>query len=82
MKNVTISLPEEVWAELRAKAAERQVSLNAYVGQILRRATEPGKEWSDRMQCLIREARLEAQGKPEVTRNWTREELYDREVLR
>lgn len=51
MKNVTVSVPDDVYRAARIRAAERGSSLSALVAEYLRSLTEGGTEF----------ARLEAQ---------------------
>lgn len=45
VKNVTISLPEAVWAALRDRAKEDRKSLNAFIGELLTRETSSDATW-------------------------------------
>jgi hypothetical protein len=80
LANVTVTLDESTLAKARVKAAERNVSLSRYVGEVLREflGKEDGywkayRAWKD-------EKPLDLKGpwKPYPRR----EELYDRPVLR
>ena len=80
MKNVTITLDEGTAARARVKAAERNMSLSRYIGEVL------GKElrYDDAYEAAYRAWRAEKpfplKGPPRPYPK--REELYDRPVLR
>jgi hypothetical protein len=80
VKNVTITLDEETAEKTRLKAAERNMSVSRYVGEVLRK--EHGHE--DAYEAAYRDWRaskpLPLKGPPE--RYPKREELHDRPVLR
>jgi hypothetical protein len=80
MKNVTITLEEDVahWARLRA--AERETSVSRVVGEMLRdkMITEEGYRAAREQFFAIRPRRLRKPGRPLPTRD----ELHDRAGLR
>jgi plasmid stability protein len=77
MKNITLSIPEDLLEKSRAYAKERGTSLNALVRELLRRyvMTEPRHpidqllEDSEQIQISTASWR------------WNRDELYDRQVF-
>ena len=80
MKNVTITLDEETAAWARVHAAERNMSLSRYVGDLLRERMRHSREYEQAMKGWLAEKPLKLTGpwKPYPKR----EELYDRPVLR
>ena len=80
MRNVTISLDEEVarWARLRA--AERETSVSRLVGEMLRdrMVTEEGYRAAREQFFAVRPRRLRKPGQPLPIRD----ELHDRAGLR
>ena len=80
MRNVTITLEEDVarWARLRA--AERETSVSRLVGEMLRdrMAIEEGYRAAREQFFAVRPRRLREPGRPLPTRD----ELHDRAGLR
>ncbi len=80
MKNVTITLREHVARWARVKAAEQDISLSRFVGELLAaqmtRETETEAAMKDFLASPPLPLREEGAPLP------TREELYDRPVLR
>ncbi len=81
VKNVTITLDEETAAWARVHAAEQDVSLSRFVGELLRKHMCESREYQDAMNgYLSRGPFKELTGPAE---NYPkREELYDRAGLR
>ncbi|MBO0808430.1 MAG: hypothetical protein J2P32_09040 [Actinobacteria bacterium] len=78
MKNITVSVPDEVYREARVRAAERGTSVSALVGDYLSSLSGQAAEFS-RLETLQRRV----QG--EITRfrardRLSREEIHDRAV--
>ena len=81
MKNVTITLDEETAKWARVHAAEKNVSLSRFVGEVLREHMRQSREYELAMQrYLSRGPFKELKGPPE--RYPTRDEIHDRPVLR
>ena len=80
MKNVTITLDEETASRARVHAAERDMSLSRYVGEVLREKIRKSDEYDEAMRRFFALKPFPLKGPPE--RYPTREELYDRPVLR
>jgi len=78
MKNVTITMDEEVAYWVRIRAAEREMSVSRYVGEVLRQSMNTSESYREAMRRnLARKPRaIGAGGYP------SREELHDRPVLR
>jgi hypothetical protein len=77
MKNVTISLPEEIWESLRERASENQKSLNKYVGEILEGiAGSDLKDWQ-----RSREELYAKFGGRKSTGKLSREEIYSERLI-
>lgn len=79
MRNITITVDEEVAHWARVRAAELDTSLSQLVGELLREKMEQenGYRAAMRRDLARRPAGLKKSGKYP-----TREELYDRPVLR
>jgi hypothetical protein len=89
MKNVTISLDDEVYRQARIKAAEQETSISALVKNYLLRliaGTDDSRQSEfDRRATQERELRARlfaAGGGLRSADNLTREELHDRDALR
>ena len=80
MKNVTITLDEETAARARVKAAERNMSLSRYVGEVLREHTRGDDEYERAMRRALgrKPVILSRPGE----RYPTRDEIHDREAMR
>lgn len=80
MKNVTITLDEEVARWARIRAAEEETSVSRLVGQMLRElmASEAGYQSAREQFFSVEPRRLREPGKPLPTRD----ELHDRAGLR
>ena len=56
MRNLTVSLPDSVLDRLRVLAAERKVSVNRFVGEVLSDVTsEPNRDWQAAHEALLNE---------------------------
>ena len=80
MNNVTITLDDDTLARARVKAAERNLSLSRFVGEVLREHMRGDDEYERAMRRALSR-------KPEVLlrpgeRLPKREELYDRPAMR
>lgn len=80
MKNVTITLDEETAAWARVHAAQKNVSLSRFVGEVLAERMREAREYDEAMRRYFALKPFPLKGPPE--RYPTREELYDRPVLR
>lgn len=80
LQNVTITLDERTLADARVRAAERNLSLSRYVGEVLREHLASEDEYWAAYRSWRKEKPFPLKGPPE--RYPTREELYDRPVLR
>lgn len=80
MKNITITLDETTAAWARVHAAERNMSLSRFVGEVLHDRMRNAREYEEAMRASLAERPLNLKGpwKPYPKR----EELYDRPVLR
>jgi hypothetical protein len=80
MKNVTITLDDETAARARIDAAERNMSLSRYVGEVLREHTRGNGEYERAMRRFLsrKPSPLKDPGQPYPKRK----ELYDRGALR
>ena len=72
MRNLTISPPEAVFDRLRVLAAERKLSVNRFVGEVLSDVTaEPNQDWQAAHEALLAEF-----GSRTRTGAFGREEIY------
>ena len=79
MKNVTITLQEDVARWVRVRAAQDDTSVSRYVGELLRRRMTAEEGYKVAMhRFLARQPKAISEG----GRYPTREELHDRPVLR
>src|SRR5436309_12171611 len=73
MKNITITLPDEVARRARVAAAAKDKSLSKFVSELVER--EVGKSGKTQLEAL--EEFLNAPDFPGISRNWHgREEIY------
>lgn len=77
MKNITITLDEQAAAWARVQAAERNMSLSRFVGELLRNRMRHSREYEQAMRAALAEKAIALEG-PYLKR----EELYDRPRLR
>lgn len=80
MKNVTITLDEEVARWARIRAAERDTSLSRLVGEMLREKMREEDAYDAALQQYL--GRRPAKLKPEGARYPGREELHERRRVR
>ena len=80
MKNITITLDEQAAAWARVQAAESNMSLSRYVGELLRAKMRHSREYEAAYQAFLAEKplRLKAPGERYLTRG----EVNDRAALR
>ena len=79
LKNVTVTLDEETLAAARKQAAERGMSVSRYIGEVLRQHSGKGDPYVEAYRAWLAEKPLQFK---EGTKKLTRDELYDRPVLR
>lgn len=84
MKNITVSVDEEVYHRARVRAAEKKTSVSAWVGRILRDLAdkETDFERSRRREEETVAAVRECGAKYRAGDRLTRDELHDRHALR
>lgn len=80
MKNVTITLDEETAARARVEAAERNMSLSRYIGEVLREQMRGSDRYEQAMRSFFALKPIPLKGPPQKYPK--REELYDRPVFR
>ena len=80
VKNVTVSLPDEVYRKARVRAAERNTSLSALVKQFLQSLAEDEGEFK-KLERLQEESYDEIE-RFRASHRLTREELYRRGNVR
>lgn len=77
MKNVTITLDEETARLARVQAAERNMSLSRYIGELLHERMRHSREYERAMRAALAVKPLKLEG-----RYLKRDELYDRSRIR
>lgn len=80
MKNITITLDEETARLARVRAAERNMSVSRYIGELLHKDIRESDEYQEAMQRYF-SSNLVIRRQPGERRP-TREELHDRAALR
>jgi hypothetical protein len=80
MKNVTITLDEETAAWARVHAAQRNVSLSRFVGELLHQHMRESREYEEAMRRFLADRPVKL--KRQRGRYLTREEAHDRSRLR
>lgn len=80
MKNVTITLDAKTIARARVEAAERNMSLSRYVGEVLREQLRRTDDYEHAMRRFFALKPFALKGPPQ--KYPSRDELYDRPVLR
>ena len=80
MRNITITLDEKIAAWARHRAAERDVSLSRFIGELLETTMRESREYRTAMQSFL--ARQPTVLKEPGAHYPRREELHDRDDLR
>jgi hypothetical protein len=80
MKNVTITLDKETAAWARVHAAQRNMSLSRFVGELLHKHMRESREYEEAMKRFLSKGPFKLTGPAQ--RYPKREELYDRPVFR
>ena len=80
MKNLTVTLDEETFAKARVRAAQRNVSLSRFVGELLRRDLRHDDEYEAAYRTWRAAKPFSLKGGAQ--RYPKREELHDRTLLR
>ena len=80
VKNVTITLDEETASWARVHAAQQDMSLSRFVGELLRRQMRDSRDYQEAMQRYLG-SKLVIRLQP-GERLPTREEIHDRAALR
>jgi hypothetical protein len=80
LRNLTVTLDEETFARARVRAAERNLSLSRFIGELLRRELRHDDEYESAYRTW-RAARSFALKGP-AERYPKREDLHDRALLR
>jgi hypothetical protein len=80
MKNITITLDEETAAWARLYAAQRNVSLSRFVGELLRDRMQEAREYEQAMRGFLKEKPVKLKKPGE--RYLTRDEVHERTRLR
>jgi hypothetical protein len=81
MKNVTVTLDEETAARARVQAAERNMSLSRYIGEVLSKELRHADEYEAAYRAWRNDRKpWPLKGAPQAYPK--REDLYDRPLLR
>ena len=80
LKRITVALDSETAARAQARAAERNMSLSHYIGEVLRKDLRHSLEYERAMQRFL--AQKPVRGKRRGDRYLTRDEVNDRAGLR
>lgn len=80
MRNLTVSLPEEVYRRARIKAAERDISVSALVREFLSKLAEEESDF-ERRKRLQKEV-LASVRRFRASDRLNREAIHDRNALR
>jgi len=80
MKNITITLDADTARRTRVRAAQRNMSVSRYVGELLRKDIAESSEYEDAMKRYF-SSNLVIRRQPGERRP-TRDELHDRAALR
>jgi hypothetical protein len=81
MKNVTITLDEETATWARVRAAQRNLSLSRFVGELLQQHMHEAREYEQAMRRYLSRGPFRAL-KGRAERYPSRDELHDRARLR
>lgn len=76
MKNITLSVDDQVLAAVRRHAAERNCTVNALVREYLTRLAQH-QDRARRARARLRQLSKQSQGRL-GNKTWTREDLHDR----
>lgn len=85
MKNITVSVPDEVYHAARVRAAERGTTVSAIVREYLVKLASEPDEFERRragMNALLDQIHREYGNSSESSPRLTREELHDRDAFR
>lgn len=80
MRNVTISLDDELARKARVAAAERDMSLSKFIADLLRKEVASDSGYEEAMHEYLAESPYVSLGRGEKLPS--REEMHDRPVLR
>ena len=80
MKNVTISLPEDVYRRARIRAAERDTSLSALVRDVLEALGSPDADFERRV--ALQERVRASVRRFQASDRLSRDEVHERRALR
>jgi plasmid stability protein len=82
MKNLTLTLDDQTAEWLRTAAAEKGVSLSRYAGEVLRNQLPQARDYELAMNRWLARRALDKPLRAPGEKLPTREEIYDRPVLR
>ena len=75
VRNVTISLPDEVLEKLRERASAEKKSLNSWLRELLTKETDEDDGWARSFIALSNEL-----SRNEGPRTWSREDAYGERI--
>lgn len=78
LRNVTVTLPEEVLRQARHRAVDKGMSLSKYLAEVLERDVRRGSEYATARERALRRMREGIDLGLEGQINWTRDELHER----
>lgn len=81
MRNITLAVDDEVLEKVRAYAVEQKTTVNAIVRRHLEKIAGENDKRAEARKQLLRLAET-SRGRLSPDYVWSREELYDRPVLR
>ncbi len=79
MKNVTLSIPDDLLAKSREYAEKHGTSLNEFIRHLLKQVVSPPE--SDPIQKLITHSQNKHLAVKTENWKWNRNELYDRKIF-
>lgn len=82
MKNITVSVPDDVYRAARITAAERDTSVSALVSDYLRSLTDDGEDEFERLRRREQEIIAGIAPRFSMKDNLSRDALHDRDALR
>lgn len=77
MKNITLSLPDDLLTMSRQYAEKHGTSLNEFIRVLLKQAVAPQE--NDPIQKLMDHSKLLSVDTKNI--HWTREDIYDRKIF-
>jgi plasmid stability protein len=73
VKNITISVDEELWSRIREAAAQDRISMNAFIRSVLSRSVKTSKDSTGERVAAV----AESAGPAPKSWTWNRTEIYE-----